>query len=102
VHNFVYLAQRRSQEFAYELNFGEGACPRSLLLAAPLPQLSRQVLSVILVPVSQCPIKVGAIDAAALGPFEKQAHGRVREYEKSLLHIYWLRILCSVQFRENR
>jgi len=35
--------------------------------------------------VSQCRIEVGAIDAAALGPFEKQAHGHGRENEKSLL-----------------
>jgi len=27
MHNFVYLAQRRSQEFSCELNFGGGACP---------------------------------------------------------------------------
>ena len=33
----------------------------------------------------QCRIKVGAIDAAALGPFKKQAHGHGRENEKSLL-----------------
>jgi len=30
---------------------------------------------------SQCHIKVGAIDAAALGPFKKQAHGHIREKE---------------------
>ena len=35
MHNFVYLAQRRSQEFFCERNFG-GACPRPPLLAAPL------------------------------------------------------------------
>jgi len=29
MHNFVYLAQRRSQEFSCEPNFG-GACPRPL------------------------------------------------------------------------
>jgi len=29
---------------------------------------------------------VGAIDAAALGPFKKQAHGHGRENEKSLLY----------------
>jgi len=34
----------------------------------------------------QCQIKVGAIDAAALGPFKKQAHGHGRENEKSLLY----------------
>jgi len=34
----------------------------------------------------QCPINAGAIDAAALGPFAKQAHGlHGRENEKSLL-----------------
>ena len=27
MHNFVYLAQRRSQEFSCEPNFGGGACP---------------------------------------------------------------------------
>ena len=32
-------------------------------------------------------MKVGAIDAAAFGPFRKQAHGHGRENEKSLLHI---------------
>jgi len=32
-------------------------------------------------------MKVGAIDAAAFGPFKKQAHGHGRENEKSLLHI---------------
>jgi len=38
---------------------------------------------------SQCRIKVGAIDAAALGPFKKQAHGHVGPYDKkkSLLYI---------------
>ena len=30
--------------------------------------------------------KAGAIDAAALGPFKKQAHGHGRENEKSLLY----------------
>ena len=34
----------------------------------------------------QCRIKVGAIDATALGPFKKQAHGHGRENEKSLLY----------------
>ena len=29
---------------------------------------------------------MGAIDAAALGPFKKQAHGHGRESEKSLLY----------------
>jgi len=29
---------------------------------------------------------VGAVDAAALGPFKKQAHGHGRENEKSLLY----------------
>jgi len=33
----------------------------------------------------QCRIKVGAIDAAALRPFKKQAHGHRREKEKSSL-----------------
>jgi len=33
----------------------------------------------------QCRTKVGAIDAAALGPLKKQAHGRGRE--KGLLYI---------------
>jgi len=32
----------------------------------------------------QCPINAGAIDAAALRPFTKQAHGRRRENEKTL------------------
>ena len=27
MHNFVYLAQRRSQEFSCEPNFGEGRAP---------------------------------------------------------------------------
>jgi len=31
--------------------------------------------------------KLGAIDAAALRPFNKQAHGHARENEKSLLYI---------------
>jgi len=35
---------------------------------------------------SQCPTKVGAIGAAALGPFKKQAHGHGGENEKSLLY----------------
>jgi len=35
MHNFVYLAQRRSQEFSCERNFGGGAC-LPLPLAAPL------------------------------------------------------------------
>jgi len=35
----------------------------------------------------QCRMKVqGAIDAAALRPFKKQAHGHGRENEKSLLY----------------
>jgi len=29
----------------------------------------------------QCRIKVGAVDAAALGPFKKNAHGHRREKE---------------------
>jgi len=33
MHNFVYLAQRRSQEFSCEPNFGGGGVPP---LAAPL------------------------------------------------------------------
>ena len=38
---------------------------------------------------TQCGINVGAIDAAALGPFTKQAHGyRTRKREKSSL--FWL------------
>jgi len=37
MHNFVYLAQRRSQEFSCEPNFGGGgACPPAPSLAAPL------------------------------------------------------------------
>ena len=32
-------------------------------------------------------MKVGAIDAATLGPFRKQTHGHGRENEKSLLRI---------------
>jgi len=35
----------------------------------------------------QCRIKAGAIDAAALGPFKKQAHGHGRENEKSRLYL---------------
>jgi len=35
---------------------------------------------------AQCRIHLGAIDAAALGPFKKQAHGHGRENEKSLLY----------------
>jgi len=35
---------------------------------------------------NQCRIEVGAIDAVALVPFEKQAHGHGRENEKSLLY----------------
>jgi len=31
-------------------------------------------------------MKLGAVDAAALGTFKKQAHGRGRENEKSLLY----------------
>jgi len=42
-----------------------------------------------LVTSAQCRIKVGAIDAAALGPFEKQAHGHGRENEK-VFSIFWL------------
>jgi len=34
----------------------------------------------------KCRIKVGAIDAAALGPLKKQAHGHGREKEKKLLY----------------
>jgi len=34
----------------------------------------------------QCRMKLGAIDAAALGTFKKQAHGHGREHEKSLLY----------------
>jgi len=33
---------------------------------------------------TQCRIKAGAADAAALRPFTKQAHGRERENEKTL------------------
>ena len=40
-----------------------------------------------LVTSAQCRIKVGAIDAAALGPFKKWARGHGREDEKSLLYI---------------
>jgi len=32
MHNFVYLAQRRSQEFSCEPNFRRGACPPPRLL----------------------------------------------------------------------
>ena len=32
MHNFVYLAQRRSQEFSCEPNFGEGRALRPLPL----------------------------------------------------------------------
>ena len=35
---------------------------------------------------NQCQIKVCAIDAAALRPFKKQAHGHGREIEKSSLY----------------
>ena len=35
MHNFVYLAQRRSQEFSFEPNFG-GVPPPAPLLAAPV------------------------------------------------------------------
>jgi len=35
----------------------------------------------------QCRIMVGAIDAAVLGPFKKQARGHGRENEKSLLYV---------------
>ena len=35
---------------------------------------------------TQCRINVGAIDAAALGPFKKQDHGQGRRNEKSLLY----------------
>jgi len=34
----------------------------------------------------QCRMKLGAVDAAALGTFKKQAHGHGRENEKSLLY----------------
>ena len=34
---------------------------------------------------AHCRIQVGAIDAAALGPFKKQAHGHGRENKKSRL-----------------
>ena len=47
----------------------------------------------------QCRIDVGAIDAAALGQFKKQAHGHGRGKEKSSL--FWLWFLCLVQFPEN-
>jgi len=39
------------------------------------------------VPVSQCRIKVGATNAAALGPFKKQAHSHGRENEKKVFSI---------------
>ena len=39
MHNFVYLAQRRSQKFSCEPNFGGGACPRPPPLAAPVSRL---------------------------------------------------------------
>ena len=35
---------------------------------------------------AQCLIHLGAIDAAALVPFKKQAHGLGRENEKNLLY----------------
>jgi len=38
MHNFVYLAQRRSQKFSCEPNFGGGACP-----PAPSPRLRQWV-----------------------------------------------------------
>jgi len=40
----------------------------------------------------QCRIKVGAIDAAALGPFKKYAHGHGREKRKvfSILVVIFL------------
>jgi len=37
MHNFVYLAQRRSLEFSCEPNFGGGRAPAPL--AVPLPEL---------------------------------------------------------------
>jgi len=43
-------------------------------------------------------IKAGAIDAAVLGPFKKQAHGHGRGKQKSSL--CWLQFLWLVQFRE--
>ena len=37
MHNFVYLAQRRSQKFSREPNFGKGErAPRAPPVAAPL------------------------------------------------------------------
>ena len=51
---------------------------------------------------ARCPVNVGAIDAAALGPFKKQANGlHGRANEKSRSSLFWLRFLWLVQFREN-
>ena len=36
MHNFVYLAQRRSQKFSCDPNFGGGASPFAPSLAAPV------------------------------------------------------------------
>ena len=46
-----------------------------------------------------CWTKPGAIDAAALSPFNKHAHGHGHEKKKSSL--FWLWFLWSVQFPEN-
>ena len=42
MHNFVYLAQRRSQEFSCEPNFGGGGCPG---LSPPWLRQCRTLLS---------------------------------------------------------
>jgi len=51
----------------------------------------------------QCWIKVGAIDAAALGAFEKQAHGHGREDEKKITNLLYFGCDFSdwYNFRKN-
>jgi len=48
----------------------------------------------------QCRIKVGAIDAAALGPFKKIGP-RPRTIKREKSSLFWLSFLWLVQFREN-
>jgi len=58
------------QRFGCDLNPGLSA-PESSTLTTRLPSHPLCI--------DQCRVKVGAIDAAALGPFKKWAHGHGRE-----------------------
>ena len=69
MHNFVYLAQRRSQEFSCEPNFGEGACPRPLPWLRQCSAPGRSDMRMLL-----AAVRVDAVDATL-----PRQHGREAE-----------------------